>query len=218
MAAAATAFEEWKETTPSERSLALFRIADAVEARAEELIAMEVANTGQPIHLTRSEEIGPMVDQILADEQVGDDVLWALTDHLGTVRDIIDGSAAIDNHSVFDAYGTHDRANRLTSHTFADTAHSSENDVYSYDNRDQLTSVNTTEETYTYDSNGNRTLANGSTYTTGSNNRLTSDSAEYYQAAGLLVLIGNVVYDEPARAHMTALRGTYYLREERIYA
>ena len=64
MRAAAAAFEEWKDTTPSERSLALIRIADAVEARAEELIALEVQNTGKPIGLTRSEEIPPMVDQI----------------------------------------------------------------------------------------------------------------------------------------------------------
>ena len=64
MDAAARAFEEWKETTPSERSLALFRIADAVEARTDELIATEVRNTGKPTHLTRSEEIPPMVDQI----------------------------------------------------------------------------------------------------------------------------------------------------------
>ena len=64
MSAAATAYEEWRETTPSERSLALFRIADAVEARADELIAREVENTGKPAHLTRSEEIPPMVDQI----------------------------------------------------------------------------------------------------------------------------------------------------------
>ncbi len=64
MAAAAGAFDGWHDTTPSERSLALFRIADAVEARAEELIALEVANTGKPVHLTRSEEIPPMVDQI----------------------------------------------------------------------------------------------------------------------------------------------------------
>jgi betaine-aldehyde dehydrogenase len=64
MRAAATAFDSWRDSTPSERSLALFRIADAVEARAEELIAMEVRNTGKPIHLTRSEEIPPMVDQI----------------------------------------------------------------------------------------------------------------------------------------------------------
>src|SRR4029079_9890852 len=58
------AFETWRDSTPSERSLALFRIADAVEARGEELIAREVENTGKPIHLTRSEEIGPMVDQL----------------------------------------------------------------------------------------------------------------------------------------------------------
>ena len=64
MAAAATAYETWKETTPSERSLALFRMADAVEARADELIALEVENCGKPVHLTRSEEIPPMVDQI----------------------------------------------------------------------------------------------------------------------------------------------------------
>jgi len=64
MKAAADAFEGWRDSTPSERSLALFRIADAVEARADELVEREVRNTGKPIHLTNSEEIPPMVDQI----------------------------------------------------------------------------------------------------------------------------------------------------------
>jgi len=64
MRAASSAFESWRDTTPSERSLALIRIADAVEARAEELIALEVENCGKPAHLVRSEEIPPMVDQI----------------------------------------------------------------------------------------------------------------------------------------------------------
>ena len=64
MRAAATAFEQWRNTTPSERSLALYRIADAVEKHAEDLIAAEVENTGKPIGLTRSEEIPPMVDQL----------------------------------------------------------------------------------------------------------------------------------------------------------
>jgi betaine-aldehyde dehydrogenase len=64
MEAAATAFDGWRDATPSERSLALFRIADAVEARADELIAVEVENTGKPVALTRSEELPPMVDQI----------------------------------------------------------------------------------------------------------------------------------------------------------
>ena len=64
MSAAENAFAQWRNSTPSERSLALIRIADAVEKRAEELIAAEVENTGKPIGLTRSEEIPPMVDQI----------------------------------------------------------------------------------------------------------------------------------------------------------
>ena len=62
--AASAAFEGWRDSTPSQRSLALFRFADAVEQRAEDLIAAEVENCGKPIGLTRSEEIPPMVDQI----------------------------------------------------------------------------------------------------------------------------------------------------------
>jgi betaine-aldehyde dehydrogenase len=62
--AAAAAFETWRDTTPSERQSALLKFADAVEARAEELIAAESQNTGKPIELTRTEEIPPMVDQV----------------------------------------------------------------------------------------------------------------------------------------------------------
>ena len=61
---AAKAFETWKESTPSERSLAMFRIADLFEEKAEELVAIESENTGKPIAVTMAEEIGPMVDQI----------------------------------------------------------------------------------------------------------------------------------------------------------
>ncbi|MFI2301333.1 gamma-aminobutyraldehyde dehydrogenase [Actinacidiphila glaucinigra] len=64
MAAAAAAFPAWRDTTPSERQRALLRIADAFEARADELVAVESENTGKPIGLTASEEIPPMVDQI----------------------------------------------------------------------------------------------------------------------------------------------------------
>jgi betaine-aldehyde dehydrogenase len=64
MAAAATAFESWRETTPSERQRALLRIADAFEERAEELVAAESQNTGKPVQLTLDEEIPPAVDQI----------------------------------------------------------------------------------------------------------------------------------------------------------
>jgi len=62
--AARRGFDKWRDATPSERSLALIRIADAIEANAEELVRLEVTNTGKPTELTTSEEIPPMVDQI----------------------------------------------------------------------------------------------------------------------------------------------------------
>jgi betaine-aldehyde dehydrogenase len=61
---ASRAFESWRDTTPSERQLALFRIADAIEERAEELVRAESENTGKPFGLTMEEEIPAGVDQI----------------------------------------------------------------------------------------------------------------------------------------------------------
>ena len=58
------AFESWSSRTPSQRSLAVLRFADALETRAEELVDIECRNTGKPKHLTMSEEIPPMIDQI----------------------------------------------------------------------------------------------------------------------------------------------------------
>ena len=62
--AADAAFEIWSNSTPSERQRALLTIADAFEAHAEELVALESENTGKPIGVTASEEIPPMIDQI----------------------------------------------------------------------------------------------------------------------------------------------------------
>jgi len=64
MSAAATAFESWRDSTPAERQRALLKIADALESRADEFVAVESQNTGKPIGLTTSEEIPPAVDQI----------------------------------------------------------------------------------------------------------------------------------------------------------
>ena len=64
MNAAAAAFETWRDSTPGERQRAINKIADAIEARSEELIRVESENTGKPIAITRQEEIGPMLDQI----------------------------------------------------------------------------------------------------------------------------------------------------------
>jgi betaine-aldehyde dehydrogenase len=62
--AAATAFESWRDTTPSDRQRALLKLADLVEEHADELVALESENTGKPVGLTAEEEIPPMVDQI----------------------------------------------------------------------------------------------------------------------------------------------------------
>ncbi len=62
--AADAAFEIWSDSTPSERQRAILTIADAFEAHAEELVALESENTGKPIGVTASEEIPPMIDQI----------------------------------------------------------------------------------------------------------------------------------------------------------
>ena len=58
---------------------------------------------------------GPVVDQILADEQVTSlqspgNVIWPLTDDLGTVRDLATynaqtGTASIVDHVIYDGYG-----------------------------------------------------------------------------------------------------------------
>ncbi|MGW3690631.1 gamma-aminobutyraldehyde dehydrogenase [Streptomyces sp. NPDC005125] len=64
MASAAAAFPLWRDATPSTRQKLLLKIADAIEARADELVDAECRNTGKPRRLTHSEEIGPMADQV----------------------------------------------------------------------------------------------------------------------------------------------------------
>jgi 1-pyrroline dehydrogenase len=61
--AAEEAFAGWAGSTPGERSLALLRIADALEARSEELSQAESLNVGKPIEASR-EEIPFLVDNL----------------------------------------------------------------------------------------------------------------------------------------------------------
>ncbi|GIT79178.1 gamma-aminobutyraldehyde dehydrogenase [Leifsonia sp. LS1] len=62
--AAQTAFETWGDTTPAERQLALFRIADAMEERAEEFADAESQDTGKPRSTLVDDEILLSIDQI----------------------------------------------------------------------------------------------------------------------------------------------------------
>jgi len=50
--AAADAFGTWGRTTPAERMAALLRFADAIEARADDIVAVEHVNAGKPIAAT----------------------------------------------------------------------------------------------------------------------------------------------------------------------
>jgi betaine-aldehyde dehydrogenase len=62
--AAEGASEAWGETTPSQRQLALLKIADALEMRAREFVDVESRDTGKPIQFTIDEELPPAIDQI----------------------------------------------------------------------------------------------------------------------------------------------------------
>ncbi len=60
--AAADAFETWRDVEPRQRQLAMLRFADALEARADDLLDAECRNTGKPRQLTAEEELVPAVD------------------------------------------------------------------------------------------------------------------------------------------------------------
>ena len=63
--AARAAFEGgWGTTTPAERSLAILKLADALEERADEIAELESANAGKPIEAFKGDEVPAMVDNL----------------------------------------------------------------------------------------------------------------------------------------------------------
>jgi betaine-aldehyde dehydrogenase len=62
--AAARAFQSWRRVTPGERSLMMFRIADALEARADDLIDAECRNTGKPRNFMRDIEFPGVLEYL----------------------------------------------------------------------------------------------------------------------------------------------------------
>jgi betaine-aldehyde dehydrogenase len=56
-AAAASAFEGWGDSTPQDRATAMLKIAEAIDARVDEINQVECKDTGKPLHLTMSEEM-----------------------------------------------------------------------------------------------------------------------------------------------------------------
>jgi betaine-aldehyde dehydrogenase len=61
--AAAKAFETWQHTTPQDRSLLMLKLADAIEAKADELGRVESKNAGKPVGAA-IDEIPVVVDNL----------------------------------------------------------------------------------------------------------------------------------------------------------
>jgi 1-pyrroline dehydrogenase len=61
--AAATAFQTWQHTTPQDRSLALLKLADALEARGAEIGRLESQNAGKPVGAA-IDEVPVVVDNL----------------------------------------------------------------------------------------------------------------------------------------------------------
>jgi len=59
------------------------------------------------------------VDQVLADEPAVGDLLWALSDHEGTVRDLIDSLGNVELHRRYDAFGQITDSSTQLVHHFA---------------------------------------------------------------------------------------------------
>ncbi|MEX2694508.1 gamma-aminobutyraldehyde dehydrogenase [Rhizobium mongolense] len=60
--AAGKAFKSWSQTTPSERSGYLLRIADAIEKGGQGFATLEALNCGKPINAVLNDEIPAIVD------------------------------------------------------------------------------------------------------------------------------------------------------------
>src|SRR4029077_6198674 len=60
--AAEAAFPSWSRTSPKDRSLALLRIAEEIEADADGYAALESRNTGKPLAAARNDEMPSIAD------------------------------------------------------------------------------------------------------------------------------------------------------------
>ncbi|WP_432479009.1 gamma-aminobutyraldehyde dehydrogenase [Nocardioides sp. GXQ0305] len=99
--AAARAFETWGESTPQDRAAALLKIADAVEARVEEINEVECRDTGKPRGLTMEEEMPYASDHFRffagaarvlegrsAGEYMADHTSWVRREPIGVVGQV----------------------------------------------------------------------------------------------------------------------------------
>jgi betaine-aldehyde dehydrogenase len=99
--AAATAFESWGETTPQDRSNALLKLAEAIDARIDEINEVECRDTGKPRGLTMEEEMPYASDHFRffggaarvlegrsAGEYMADHTSWVRREPIGVVGQV----------------------------------------------------------------------------------------------------------------------------------
>ena len=100
-AAAAAAFETWGDSTPQDRATAMLQIAEAIDARKDEINEVECRDTGKPLHLTMSEEIPYASDHFrffagaarvmqgsAAGEYMADHTSWVRREPVGVVGQV----------------------------------------------------------------------------------------------------------------------------------
>src|SRR6266568_4542188 len=63
VAAARAALRTWRRTAPLERASILWRVADLIEANADELAVLETLDTGKPLTHARSYDMTSAIDE-----------------------------------------------------------------------------------------------------------------------------------------------------------
>ena len=107
VAAAEKAFVSWSRTTPAQRSGYLLKIADRIEAEADEFAALEALNCGKPINAVLNDEIPAIVDcyRFFA---------GAVRSHAGRGRRRISARPHLDDPARSDRHRRLDRAVELS--------------------------------------------------------------------------------------------------------
>ena len=70
-----------------------------------ELTDPDGLGTGAPTTIAHRYLWGPAVDQILAVEDPAGEVLWGLSDHQGTIRDIVNSTGTVVDHRQYNSFG-----------------------------------------------------------------------------------------------------------------
>ncbi len=68
-------------------------------------VILDFVDDGSGVELDMRYLHGAGIDEVLAQEDSDGNVTWFLTDHLGTIRDLVDNSGDVVNHLTYDSYG-----------------------------------------------------------------------------------------------------------------